>query len=144
MSICCTIVVVFFFFKQKTAYEMRISDWSSDVCSSDLARRAATPVPPLFRRVRVRLRLAAVTQLVDPEGVVLLGPVEVDLTAAHGIEGPFHPDSPDVAVADDDRDEDERDDSLPDLRELHPHNRPEVFRHPPTEQVKPREGIPNK
>src|SRR3546814_20395307 len=33
MSIC----VCVFFFKQKTAYEMRISDWSSDVCSSDLA-----------------------------------------------------------------------------------------------------------
>src|SRR3546814_5731730 len=34
---------LFFFFKQKTAYEMRISDWSSDVCSSDLhatAKRA--------------------------------------------------------------------------------------------------------
>src|SRR3546814_4594501 len=31
----------FFFFKQKTAYEMRISDWSSDVCSSDLAARRA-------------------------------------------------------------------------------------------------------
>src|SRR3546814_12393962 len=31
------VVVLFFFFKQKTAYEMRISDWSSDVCSSDLA-----------------------------------------------------------------------------------------------------------
>src|SRR3546814_941144 len=31
-------VLFFFFFKQKTAYEMRISDWSSDVCSSDLAR----------------------------------------------------------------------------------------------------------
>src|SRR3546814_8321904 len=30
---------LFFFFKQKTAYEMRISDWSSDVCSSDLGRR---------------------------------------------------------------------------------------------------------
>src|SRR3546814_9265854 len=30
--------MLFFFFKQKTAYEMRISDWSSDVCSSDLAR----------------------------------------------------------------------------------------------------------
>src|SRR3546814_2634581 len=29
---------LFFFFKQKTAYEMRISDWSSDVCSSDLGR----------------------------------------------------------------------------------------------------------
>src|SRR3546814_6818757 len=31
-----SISVFFFFFKQKTAYEMRISDWSSDVCSSDL------------------------------------------------------------------------------------------------------------
>src|SRR3546814_2179499 len=30
-------VLYFFFFKQKTAYEVRISDWSSDVCSSDLA-----------------------------------------------------------------------------------------------------------
>src|SRR3546814_10627762 len=30
------LTIVFFFFKQKTAYEMRISDWSSDVCSSDL------------------------------------------------------------------------------------------------------------
>src|SRR3546814_11085572 len=33
-----TSYVYFFFFKQKTAYEMRISDWSSDVCSSDLHR----------------------------------------------------------------------------------------------------------
>src|SRR3546814_20538444 len=31
------VVLMIFFFKQKTAYEMRISDWSSDVCSSDLA-----------------------------------------------------------------------------------------------------------
>src|SRR3546814_1105700 len=31
-------MLLFFFFKQKTAYEMRISDWSSDVCSSDLDR----------------------------------------------------------------------------------------------------------
>src|SRR3546814_20269056 len=31
-------VIVVFFFKQKTAYEMRISDWSSDVCSSDLRK----------------------------------------------------------------------------------------------------------
>src|SRR3546814_3998807 len=43
------LVSVYFFFKQKTAYEMRISDWSSDVCSSDLSRstpsvtRAVTP-----------------------------------------------------------------------------------------------------
>src|SRR3546814_6868703 len=34
------VILTFFFFKQKTAYEMRISDWSSDVCSSDL--RSAT------------------------------------------------------------------------------------------------------
>src|SRR3546814_12362888 len=33
----------FFFFKQKTAYEMRISDWSSDVCSSDLPARPRRP-----------------------------------------------------------------------------------------------------
>src|SRR3546814_12045222 len=36
---------MFFFFKQKTAYEMRISDWSSDVCSSDLV---AVEIPPAF------------------------------------------------------------------------------------------------
>src|SRR3546814_19489711 len=36
--------VFFFFYKQKTAYEMRISDWSSDVCSSDLLARTALPV----------------------------------------------------------------------------------------------------
>src|SRR3546814_15997836 len=40
---------IIFFFKQKTAYEMRISDWSSDVCSSDLsfsfAPRPAAPAP---------------------------------------------------------------------------------------------------
>src|SRR3546814_17620979 len=36
MFLVYSFVVSFFFFKQKTAYEMRISDWSSDVCSSDL------------------------------------------------------------------------------------------------------------
>src|SRR3546814_3713921 len=36
-----TFLVFFFFFKQKTAYEMRISDWSSDVCSSDLPQSVA-------------------------------------------------------------------------------------------------------
>src|SRR3546814_11458262 len=37
-----SLYVFFFFVKQKTAYEMRISDWSSDVCSSDLTRRAGS------------------------------------------------------------------------------------------------------
>src|SRR3546814_14979614 len=36
-------VCLFLFFKQKTAYEMRISDWSSDVCSSDLSRSSRSP-----------------------------------------------------------------------------------------------------
>src|SRR3546814_342545 len=34
--LCCTGPLLFFYFKQKTAYELRISDWSADVCSSDL------------------------------------------------------------------------------------------------------------
>src|SRR3546814_2085210 len=41
----------FFFFKQKTAYEMRISDWSSDVCSSDLGR-APRPAHPVVAAAR--------------------------------------------------------------------------------------------
>src|SRR3546814_4168386 len=36
LCLMCLLVCLFFVFKQKTAYEMRISDWSSDVCSSDL------------------------------------------------------------------------------------------------------------
>src|SRR3546814_2294986 len=40
------VYMLFFFFKQKTAYEMRISDWSSDVCSSDL----------LIRRFRIGIQ----------------------------------------------------------------------------------------
>src|SRR3546814_4910773 len=44
----------FFFFKQKTAYEMRISDWSSDVCSSDLCRIA--------RLADARLGIAGIPQ----------------------------------------------------------------------------------
>src|SRR3546814_17871621 len=41
--------MVFFFFKQKTAYEMRISDWSSDVCSSDLRADGVRRAPPVRR-----------------------------------------------------------------------------------------------
>src|SRR3546814_10223761 len=47
--------LVFFFFKQKTAYEMRISDWSSDVCSSDLL-----PGGPLQFGAGVSVRCEAV------------------------------------------------------------------------------------
>src|SRR3546814_2600304 len=45
-----SVIILFFFFKQKTAYEMRISDWNSDVCSSDLvAGSALTPVAAAAR-----------------------------------------------------------------------------------------------
>src|SRR3546814_11505193 len=58
--------IFFFFFKQKTAYEMRISDWSSDVCSSDLHRRRLVGdrrrprrPPTAVRSAYPRLRRAA-------------------------------------------------------------------------------------
>src|SRR3546814_18678527 len=51
-------VVLFFFFKQKTAYEMRISDWSSDVCSSDLNAGHAHERGPDPRRSQSRGRAA--------------------------------------------------------------------------------------
>src|SRR3546814_13063959 len=64
---------VFFFFKQKTAYEMRISDWSSDVCSSDLPRDRLEILVQFVRIIRfigVPRRSAAVEVAVtaDPEG----------------------------------------------------------------------------
>src|SRR3546814_5617415 len=40
---CLSLNIFVFFFKQKTAYEMRISDWSSDVCSSDLVFKDLPP-----------------------------------------------------------------------------------------------------
>src|SRR3546814_3177595 len=44
--------MMFFFFKQKTAYEMRISDWSSDVCSSDLSRERVKDMASDYPRDR--------------------------------------------------------------------------------------------
>src|SRR3546814_5392867 len=48
--LCFVLRSEFFFFKQKTAYEMRISDWSSDVCSSDLPTGSRRCRPSVFRR----------------------------------------------------------------------------------------------
>src|SRR3546814_8716015 len=56
--------MLFFFFKQKTAYEMRISDWSSDVCSSDLCRWAdCCCFPPIIAERSVRQGLACCRRL---------------------------------------------------------------------------------
>src|SRR3546814_9323674 len=55
-------MLVFFFFKHKTAYEMRISDWSSDVCSSDLSPSASAAAS------RLDLDVAALNRLMGGEG----------------------------------------------------------------------------
>src|SRR3546814_10789328 len=62
----CDLLIVFFslfFFKQKTAYEMRISDWSSDVCSSDLKAAIevfAKPYGELIGKTAIELVIWAV------------------------------------------------------------------------------------
>src|SRR3546814_13005316 len=60
-----------FFFKQKTAYEMRISDWSSDVCSSDL-RRAAVARGALFIDERYRHQRAVARGHVNQFGFIII------------------------------------------------------------------------
>src|SRR3546814_3153163 len=67
---CIWMFAVFyvFFFKQKTAYEMRISDWSSDVCSSDLvipARWRSSVIDDDGRVNRISYELCVLTQLRD-------------------------------------------------------------------------------
>src|SRR3546814_6754463 len=49
-------IFVFFFFKQKTAYEMRISDWSSDVCSSDLVEVTGQEMAMLIQQAAQQYR----------------------------------------------------------------------------------------
>src|SRR3546814_9771358 len=65
-------VFFFFFFKQKTAYEMRISDWSSDVCSSDLSELDGVDQQVQQRLLQLALVGAqrgqpVVVQQLDPE-----------------------------------------------------------------------------
>src|SRR3546814_18100656 len=65
-------MIVFFFFKQKTAYEMRISDWSSDVCSSDLSAVSkvvsapANAGPANQRQANRRRAMATIARSVRP------------------------------------------------------------------------------
>src|SRR3546814_4144203 len=61
-------MMCFFFFKQKTAYEMRISDWSSDVCSSDLLVDDRIGERPLDHLLALVLHVVA--QIVEAELVV--------------------------------------------------------------------------
>src|SRR3546814_5275260 len=67
LCLCLLCVVFFFFFKQKTAYEMRISDWSSDVCSSDLSP-GGTHVSGHSERTGERAPYARLRGGVSPSG----------------------------------------------------------------------------
>src|SRR3546814_16478412 len=88
---------MFFFFKQKTAYEMRISDWSSDVCSSDLRDRAAVDV----ELGRVGAHLAQPGERDRCEGLVDL--VEIDVVDGEAGAGQRPTRRPDRLLEHDDR-----------------------------------------
>src|SRR3546814_19233156 len=74
-------MLYFFFLKQKTAYEMRISDWSSDVCSSDLADHAGV----VDRRIHLQAAAddAGVGQQAGAVAVAVVGDL-VDIKAVVG------------------------------------------------------------
>src|SRR3546814_20972573 len=65
---------IFFFFKQKTAYEMRISDWSSDVCSSDLANEDDEKIASAAESARVLVD--AVRRGVRPRDIITRASIE--------------------------------------------------------------------
>src|SRR3546814_5192269 len=70
----CRIVVrvrMLFFFKQKTAYEMRISDWSSDVCSSDLPEMLKRPVNVGFSGGEKKRNEMLQMQVLSPQLAIL-------------------------------------------------------------------------
>src|SRR3546814_18239329 len=80
MYVCC---LSFFFFKQKTAYEMRISDWSSDVCSSDLGGKAAA-APAAKAEAAAPAPAARSEESVDT--VTTLSPAVRRLVLEHGLD----------------------------------------------------------
>src|SRR3546814_7375951 len=75
----------FFFFKQKTAYEMRISDWSSDVCSSDLEGLLCPPSPGGY--VAVKEAVLPFNRFPDADSV--LGPEMRSTGEVMGIDTTF-------------------------------------------------------
>src|SRR3546814_3336934 len=61
-------MIVFFFFKQKTAYEMRISDWSSDVCSSDLMSSEVRKVESYLEANRAKFQIKQIYSWYSEQG----------------------------------------------------------------------------
>src|SRR3546814_2202004 len=109
-SIAYVFVDCFFFFKQKTAYEMRISDWSSDVCSSDLrSRRGGRDRLRLGHRsdhgALCRHGIKCLHERLDQHFAVLAGGVTRSCSARRPCIAAGEADRglPDLARADDDR-----------------------------------------
>src|SRR3546814_6635266 len=76
--LCMCIVSCVVFFKQKTAYEMRISDWSSDVCSSDLLGiESLNATLPEIRRSAAPLRVTRPIDQADAKPVEKYVPTEI-------------------------------------------------------------------
>src|SRR3546814_1167440 len=71
--VLCIFLLFFFFFKQKTAYEMRFSDWISDVCSSDL--------------VELDGKVFVASALTDPSRVLIYNKPEGEVTTREDPEG---------------------------------------------------------
>src|SRR3546814_14666233 len=95
-------LLFFFFFKQKTAYEMRISDWSSDVCYSDLVRGCSGA--GLAFAVDDELERGELAQAHGAAGVELLGRyadlgAEAELLAVDEAGGGVHDDGGGVDLA---------------------------------------------
>src|SRR3546814_7889538 len=77
----------FFFFKQKTAYEMRISDWSSDVCSSDLARKHGVSQADVYQLMAyARIYESGNLMLLYPEAPGQICGLRKDFGIAQGTE----------------------------------------------------------
>src|SRR3546814_5142562 len=89
--LCYCVCSIFFFFKQKTAYEMRISDWSSDVCSSDL--------PCLVLAARIAPRLGALIVGMNLNGQIFAGEQIFDEQFRLASVGHLKPDFPNRLAA---------------------------------------------
>src|SRR3546814_7483263 len=90
-------IICFFIFKQKTAYEMRISDWSSGVCSSDLTRPDSAVEPDTYP-LHVELQVPRGTPLESPfagvvhkaaDGMLQLDSLQLSIRL-WGVTSPLH------------------------------------------------------
>src|SRR3546814_8566135 len=95
---------MFFFFKQKTAYEMRISDWSSDVCSSDLlgavSGKAVTAAPTDLPTEMPSAPAPAPSLSAPPSPSAPTDPDDAENTEIKRVEAPDDIDCPKIVAAD--------------------------------------------